>query len=325
MRGGRLRRCSGGRLRGRGVAGFAGAGVAADGVAGGGGALSPGVRVRPPLGSSGAAGSSARSDAAGGGGGGGADSGAGGSGGLLDRRRPRGAAPSSIRAARTGVKPAGSGSSAFFVDAVAAARARCGRRLGRCLDVLARGLPRRLLAHLGHPGQRLFDPVRVRLLDRRLFRRLVRARAARRSARQRTAPRTGRAPARPPRRPRDRGEPRRIRQQLRRPRGGHGLAEPRPLRRTRRAVLDEAQRHADRPRRLGRRIAGVPVFHVSALVGGGHRHPVGFGEEATPVAVLEIEDHVERPMDVIGETGRLRDHAFFFFFFFFAGPGSAYA
>ena len=41
--------------------------------------------------------------------------------------------------------------------------------------------------------------------------------------------------------------------------------------------------------------------------GGGEASAVGLVQEAAPVAVLEVEDHVERPVDVIGETGRLRE------------------
>ena len=291
------------------AAGFAGApGVAADGVAGagGGGALSPGDRVRPPLGSSGAAGSSAPSDAAGGGGGGGADSGAGESGGLLDRRRPRGAAPSSIRAARTGVKPAGSGSSAFFVDAVAAGAAGAGSGDASTSSPAASRAAFSRISAIQASASSI--PC--------VFAFSIGGSSGASSGSGAGA--TGAAGGGATYGSGGAGAAATGGRALGASRVASGssfgarasaTASPSHARCAARAVRCSTNRSVMRTGRGGLGDESL-VFRSSTSQlwsGAGIAIRSASVEEATPVAVLEIEDHVERPMDVIGETGRLRE------------------
>jgi hypothetical protein len=44
--------------------------------------------------------------------------------------------------------------------------------------------------------------------------------------------------------------------------------------------------------------------HRSTLIGGAERF--GLAQEEPSIAMLEIEDRVQRPVEVVGEPGRLR-------------------
>jgi hypothetical protein len=105
-----------------------------------------------------------------------------------------------------------------------------------------------------------------------------------------------------------RGQPRRGVGKLRHPRRRHGTAEPR-ARHPVRPALREAQQRPHRPGQAG--VAAVvrcaPLIHSELLVRRRRAgQSVGLGKKASPVRVLEIEDRVERPVQVIGEPGRLR-------------------